>query len=147
MAPLPHPNDLLKLPDLTYPFYPAKSSSHYHDNKPNLHRRITLVFSKKAKNEEAFKEKKIGVVDYDKGKHNVSVQLSGLRKDDIPKRYRLRVEGDRFQKDWAISEVVEKILKLNHWDNIESVLNCWVGRFARKNFPVLIRESFSGITC
>lgn len=85
-------------------------------------------------------EKKVGFVDYDKGKSRVSVQVVGLQKDDIPKRYRMRVEGDKWQRDWSISEVVQMILKLKHWDDIEGLLNRWVGRFARKNFPVLIKE-------
>lgn len=84
-------------------------------------------------------EKKVGFVDYDKGKSRVSVQVVGLQKDDIPKRYRMRVEGDKWQRDWSISEVVQMILKLKHWDDIEGLLNRWVGRFARKNFPVLIK--------
>jgi hypothetical protein len=78
-------------------------------------------------------------VDYDKGKHEVSTRVSGLRKADIPRRYRLRVQGDRSQKDWTVSEVVDKILKLDHRDDIDGLLNRWVGRFARKNFSVLIR--------
>ena len=70
--------------------------------------------------------------------------VSGLRKDDIPRRYKLKVEADRFQKDWSITQVVNKIMTLNHWDDIDGVLNHWVGRFARKNYPVLIKVlSFS----
>lgn len=66
--------------------------------------------------------------------------VSGLRKDDIPRRYKLKVEADRFQKDWSITQVVHKIMALTHWDDIDGVLNHWVGRFARKNYPVLIKE-------
>ncbi|KAK6791217.1 hypothetical protein RDI58_010298 [Solanum bulbocastanum] len=91
-------------------------------------------------NKAAFEEKKKAFVDYDKGIHKVTVRIDGFRKSDLPKHQRLRVEGDRFQKDWGVSEVVEKIMKINHWDNIEGVLNCWAGRFARKNFPILIKE-------
>lgn len=94
---------------------------------------------KKKKNDAAFKETKQGFVDYDSGKHEVSTRISGLRKQDIPQHYRLRVEGRRFQKNWTVSEVVDMVLVLNLWEDIEGLLNHWVGRFARKNFPVLIR--------
>lgn len=69
----------------------------------------------------------------------MSVHLSGLRKEHLPKYQRLRVDGDKFQKDWAISELVVKIMRMKHWEDIEGLLNRWAGRFARKNFPVLIR--------
>lgn len=88
---------------------------------------------------DAFQEKKTVSVNYDRGEHEVSVRVSGLRKADIPRRYRLRVENDRFQKDWSVSEVVDKLMALNRWEEVDGVLNSWVGRFARKNFPVLIR--------
>ena len=84
-------------------------------------------------------KKKQVSVDYDKGKHHVSTHLTGLRKADIPRRYRLRVESDRFQKDWTVSEVVHQILKLHPRDDVEALLNRWIGRFARNNFPLLIR--------
>jgi pentatricopeptide repeat protein len=29
---------------------------------------------------------------------------------------------------------------LNHWDDIDGILNHWMGRFNRKNFPPLIAE-------
>ncbi|KAE9465924.1 hypothetical protein C3L33_02159, partial [Rhododendron williamsianum] len=89
------------------------------------------------------KEKKKVFVDYDEGSHNVSVQLSGIRKADLPQHKRVRVAGERFQKDWSICEVVQRVLGTKHWEDIEGLLNRWVGRFARKNFPVLIRY-FSG---
>lgn len=98
-----------------------------------------LIFCKNRTNDTAFQEKKHVSVDYDHGKHVVSTRLCGLRKDDIPKRYRLRVEGDRFQKDWAVSEVADRVSELDHWDDIEGLLNRWVGRFARKNFPILMK--------
>lgn len=79
------------------------------------------------------------LVDYDEGRHEVSTRVSGLRKKDIPRRHRIRVEADRFQKDWTVSEVVEKVLELKHWEDVQGVLNRWVGRFARKNFPILIK--------
>ncbi|KAF7147532.1 hypothetical protein RHSIM_Rhsim03G0026900 [Rhododendron simsii] len=134
MATFHHPhffssNDLLKPPNT------AKSN-----NTPS--RRTLPVKSKNAKKkeEEAWKEKKKVFVDYDEGSHNVSVQLSGIRKADLPQHKRVRVAGDRFQKDWSISEVVQRVLGTKHWEDIEGLLNRWVGRFARKNFPVLIRE-------
>jgi len=96
---------------------------------------------KKSSNEVAFKEKKDGFVDYDRGHHQVSTKISGLRKEDIPAHYRLRVAGNRFQKDWTVSEVVDSVLSLTLRDDIEGLLNRWIGRFARKNFPFLIRVS------
>lgn len=89
-----------------------------------------------------FEGRKSGFVDYDKGQHEVSTRVSGLRKSDIPRRYRLAVEGNRFQKDWSVSEVVERVLELKHYEDVEGVLNRWVGRFARKNFPFLIKVIF-----
>ncbi|GFY96208.1 tetratricopeptide repeat (TPR)-like superfamily protein [Actinidia rufa] len=126
-----HPNHSIE------PLYSPKPPKTTHNSRRTT---VVLVFCKKAKNEEAWKEKKQGSVDYDKGKHNVSVHLSGLRKEDVPRRYRLRVEGDRFQKDWTISEVVRRVSELDRWEDIDGLLNRWVGRFARKNFPVLIKE-------
>ncbi|GMP61748.1 hypothetical protein CsSME_00024089 [Camellia sinensis var. sinensis] len=124
-----HSNDSLE-----QPFY---STTTTHNRRTS--RLVRLVISKN-NNDEAWKEKKLGFVDYDKGMHKVSVELSGLRKSDIPMHHRLRVQGDRFQKDWTITQVVHKVLELNQWDDIQGLLNRWVGRFARNNFPVLIRE-------
>lgn len=141
MATLQHSHHLnLTNPNSQFSLYPLKPPT---NSTTNTRRAKTLkVLSKKPTNdEEAWKEKKIASVDYDKGDHRVSIHLSGLRKDDLPKRYRLRIEGDRFQKDWAISDVVQQILKLKHWEDIDGVLNRWAGRFARKNFPLLIRVS------
>ncbi|KAH7557229.1 hypothetical protein JRO89_XS11G0079600 [Xanthoceras sorbifolium] len=87
-----------------------------------------------------FEKTKSGFVDYDRGQHEVSTRLTGLGKSDIPRRYRLRVEGDRFQKDWTVSEIVDKVLELKHCHDVEGLLNRWVGRFARKNFSYLIKE-------
>ncbi|XP_028083682.1 pentatricopeptide repeat-containing protein At2g41720 isoform X2 [Camellia sinensis] len=123
-----HSNDSLE-----QPFY---STTTTHNRRTS--RLVRLVISKN-NNDEAWKEKKLGFVDYDKGMHKVSVELSGLRKSDIPMHHRLRVQGDRFQKDWTITQVVHKVLELNQWDDIQGLLNRWVGRFARNNFPVLIR--------
>ncbi|KAI3471686.1 hypothetical protein Pfo_028336 [Paulownia fortunei] len=105
----------------------------------------STIYCSKPKNPDPFKEKKQAQVDYDAGTHKLSTKISGIRKSDLPKRHRLRVEGDRFQKDWTVSEVVERIIKLNHWEDVEGVLNSWAGRFAPKNFPVLIRVIF--VTC
>jgi hypothetical protein len=96
---------------------------------------------KKSSNEVAFKEKKDGFVDYDRGHHQVSTKISGLRKEDIPAHYRLRVAGNRFQKDWTVSEVVDSVLSLTLRDDVDGLLNRWIGRFARKNFPFLIKVS------
>ncbi|KAK2975136.1 hypothetical protein RJ640_010816, partial [Escallonia rubra] len=138
MATLQHPNPLkLTLrnePRSPFPFnHPPKQSNTSSNN-------ALKIRCKKPKNEDAWVKKKRVHVDYDKGEHQVSVHLSGLRKEDLTKRFRLRVEGDRFQKDWAVSEVAQKISRLNHWEDIDGLLNRWAGRFARKNFPVLIRE-------
>ncbi|OVA04024.1 Pentatricopeptide repeat [Macleaya cordata] len=152
-----HPNDLKpfsSFSSLPKPTIPIKTNN---NKKKNINKKInyrtsTIISSysnkaSKGKNNNGSsvqegEEKKLGFVDYAKGKHKpVSVEVTGFRKDDIPKRYRLRVEGDRSQRDWTISEVVERILKLKHWDDIDGkVLNRWPGRFARKNFPLLIRE-------
>ncbi|KAK9157317.1 hypothetical protein Scep_003891 [Stephania cephalantha] len=112
-------------------------SNNNHRANPTFRTRISC---KQRSAEGVWEERKVGFVDYDEGKRGVSVEISGLRKDDLPKRYRLRVHGDRWQRDWAISQVVGKVLELEHWEDVEGVLNRWVGRFARKNFPVLIRE-------
>lgn len=92
------------------------------------------------KNGSRWDERKlVGFVDYDKGERRVSIEVAGARKDEIPARYRLRVEGSRWQKDWKLSEVVDQVLELDHWEDIDGILNRWAGRFARKNFPLLIR--------
>ncbi|KAJ7569991.1 hypothetical protein O6H91_01G102700 [Diphasiastrum complanatum] len=58
---------------------------------------------------------------------------SGL--DGIPKRYR------KSKKEvMEISEVVRRVLQLNHWEDIDGILNHWMGRFDRRNFPRLIKE-------
>ncbi|XP_020100290.1 pentatricopeptide repeat-containing protein At2g41720 isoform X2 [Ananas comosus] len=84
--------------------------------------------------------KLVGSVDYDEGRRRVSGEVAGVRKDGIPARHRLRVEGSRWQRDWKVSEVAERVLGLDHWEDVDGVLNCWAGRFARRNFPLLIRE-------
>lgn len=114
---------------------------------PSMKTTVLTIHCSKLKSPDPFKENKLAQVDYDAGTHKFSTSISGVRKSDLPKRHRLRVEGDRFQKDWSVSEVVEKIVELNHWEDIESVLNRWAGRFARKNFPVLIKVNFSPNVC
>jgi hypothetical protein len=51
------------------------------------------------------------------------------------------VEGNRWQRDWKVSEVAARVLALPPADAhaVDAVLNCWAGRFARRNFPLLIR--------
>lgn len=100
----------------------------------------TLIICKNSKNESAFEERKQVLVDYDNGKHEIRNLVNGLRKLDIPRRYQLRVEGERFQKDWTVTEVVQRILKLQRHGDVEALLNCWVGRFSRKNYPALMKE-------
>jgi hypothetical protein len=41
-----------------------------------------------------------------------------------------------------VVEVVARLLALPRADAdaVDAVLNCWAGRFARRNFPLLIRE-------
>lgn len=104
-------------------------------------RRWRISISCKKKSDKlAFKETKEGFVDYDRGQHEVSTKISGLRKDDIAARYRLRVSGNRFQMDCTVSEVVDLVLSLNvSDDDVDGLLNRWIGRFARKNFPFLIK--------
>ena len=136
MATLPHHSPFLRLSN---PPEPNSISKPANATRPRTTR--LTIHCKKPKNEEAFKEKQKAHVDYDNGTHRVSVQVSGLRASDLPKRHRLRVATDRFQKDWSISEVVEKIMALDRFEDIEGVLNRWAGRFARKNFQVLIRVS------
>lgn len=101
--------------------------------------RITSISCKKKSDKIAFKETKEGFVDYDRGLHEVSTKISGLRKDNIATRYRLRVAGNRFQKDWTVSEVADLVLSLDLSDDIDGLLNRWIGRYARKNFPYLIK--------
>ncbi|CAN1791303.1 Pentatricopeptide repeat-containing protein At2g41720 [Linum perenne] len=108
----------------------------------NHHLHFTSSFvCKMSKKYAAFEEKKIGFVDYDRGEQLISTDISGVRQDKIPRRYRLRVDRDRFQKDWSLSQVVHKVLELDpRRDDVEGVLNHWVGRFARRNFPYLIKN-------
>ena len=134
MSSTPNPSPII------FDFPHSTHSPHPKSSNPTFTTHKTLISCKESKSKRALEEKKkVVFVDYDNGKHQVSTHVSGLRKADIPKHYRLRVEADRFQKDWSVSEVVERLLKLNHWDDVEGLLNRWVGRFSRKNFPLLIR--------
>ncbi|BBM97643.1 protein MpPPR_32 [Marchantia polymorpha subsp. ruderalis] len=63
-------------------------------------------------------------------------EVPGTDLAPVPRRYRDRCED---QKGWSIKEVVSKVLELNHWDDIDVILNDWVGRYNRKNFPPLIK--------
>lgn len=121
--------------------YPPKVAGTAESTRPS-------IICKAKPNELAFKETQQGIVDYDNGHHEVSGKVTGIRKDGIPARYRIRVAGNRFQKDWTVSEVVDLVLSLNLRDDIDGVLNHWVGRFARKNFPYLIKvSSFINSNC
>ncbi|KAL9411763.1 hypothetical protein AB3S75_045378 [Citrus x aurantiifolia] len=137
MATVQHHSPLIKLTH-------SPDSTHSNSLKPPLkiHSNAKRKPKPKPKPDPSspFKGRRSGFVDYDKGQHEVSTQVSGLRRSDIPRRHRLAVEGNRFQKDWSVSEVVERVLELKHYEDVEGVLNRWVGRFARKNFPFLIKE-------
>lgn len=105
----------------------------------NLPRSKTQILCNNNNSDLAFREKKHISIDYDKGTHHVFTQISGFRKHDIPKHHLLRVQTERFQKDWAVSDVVNRVYELRRGDDIDGLLNRWVGRFARKNFPILIK--------
>ncbi|KAL2923578.1 hypothetical protein RDABS01_015069 [Bienertia sinuspersici] len=120
--------------------YPTLPTSKFPPKIKSLPSKTAAINKNSSKNPEKWERKKQGHVDYDKGEHHVAEHVSGFRKDDIPRRYRIKVEADKFQKDWSITQVVHKIMALNHGDDIEGVLNHWVGRFSRKNYPVLIQE-------
>jgi hypothetical protein len=90
-----------------------------------------------------WEEKKIAVsVDYDTGKHIVSSEVKGIGKDAIPAKYRRRVEGTLRQRDWSVSEVARRVMKLNKCEEVDGVLNFWAGRFARRNFTLLMKVLF-----
>jgi hypothetical protein len=59
----------------------------------------------------------------------------------VPSRYKKRHKKEEGQEMWSPREVVLQILTLNHWDDIDGILNHWMGRFNRKNFPPLIAVS------
>lgn len=80
-------------------------------------------------------------VDYDRGRRIARAEVDGVGTDALPARHRLRVEGSRWQRGWKVSEVAARVLALPRADAhaVDAVLNCWAGRFARRNFPLLIR--------
>jgi hypothetical protein len=82
-------------------------------------------------------------VDYDRGRRTARVEVDGVGADALPSRHRQRVEGSRWQRDWKVSQVAARVLALPPADAhaVDAVLNCWAGRFARRNFPLLIRVS------
>ncbi|RLN33269.1 pentatricopeptide repeat-containing protein [Panicum miliaceum] len=83
-------------------------------------------------------------VDLDRGRRAARAEVDGVRAASLPARHRLRVEGTRWQRDWKVSEAAARVLALPHADAhaVDAVLNCWAGRFARRNFPLLIRENY-----
>uniref|UniRef100_A0A0E0DG07 Uncharacterized protein n=1 Tax=Oryza meridionalis TaxID=40149 RepID=A0A0E0DG07_9ORYZ len=82
-------------------------------------------------------ERRLAVsVDYDRGRREARPEMEG-----VGAAGRLRVEGSRWQRDWKVSEAVALVLALPRSEAgaVDAVLNCWAGRFARRNFPLLIR--------
>lgn len=65
---------------------------------------------------------------------------SAMAMAKVPSRYKKRQYREG-QNVWSPREVVSRVLALNHWDDIDGVLNCWLGRFNRKNFPPLMAVS------
>jgi hypothetical protein len=82
-------------------------------------------------------------VDLDRGRRSSRTEVDGVGAASLPARHRLRVEGTRWQRDWKVSEVAARVLALPRADAhaVDAVLNCWAGRFSRRNFPLLIRVS------
>jgi hypothetical protein len=80
-------------------------------------------------------------VDYDRGQREARAEVEGVGAVAFPARHRLRVEGSRWQRDWKVSEAAARVLALPRAEAraVDAVLNCWAGRFARRNFPLLIR--------
>ncbi|WVZ62444.1 hypothetical protein U9M48_012196 [Paspalum notatum var. saurae] len=81
-------------------------------------------------------------VDLDRGRRSARAEVDGVRAASLPARHRLRVEGSRWERDWKVSEAAARVLALPRPDAhaVDAVLGCWAGRFARRNFPLLIRE-------
>nr|CAB3456087.1 unnamed protein product [Digitaria exilis] len=81
-------------------------------------------------------------VDLDRGRRVARTEVDGVRAASLPARHRLSVEGTRWQRDWKVSEAAARVLALPRDDAraVDAVLNCWAGRLARRNFPLLIRE-------
>ena len=80
-------------------------------------------------------------VDLDRGRRAARADVDGLRAASLPARHRRRVEGTRWQRDWKVSEAAARVLALPPVDAhaVDAVLNSWAGRYARRNFPLLIR--------
>ena len=80
-------------------------------------------------------------VDLDRGRRTARAEVAGVRAASLPARHRWRVEGTRWQRDWKVSEAAARVLALPPADAhaVDAVLNCWAGRYARRNFPLLIR--------
>ena len=80
-------------------------------------------------------------VDLDRGRRAARAEVDGVRAASLPARHRRRVEGTRWQRDWKVSEAAARVLALPPADAhaVDAVLNCWAGRYARRNFPLLIR--------
>ncbi|KAK4580628.1 hypothetical protein RGQ29_024321 [Quercus rubra] len=70
---------------------------------------------------------------------NLKLKLSPTQ----PKSKILCKNNSAFEENKQVS-VDHEILSLHPHDDIEGVLNRWIGRFARKNFPLLIREITRG---
>ncbi|KAL8225363.1 hypothetical protein R6Q57_017920 [Mikania cordata] len=114
------------------------TTSHRSSPKPKTKTRFPVI--RRCISGETNTKKLVGFVDYDNGERQVSVHVPGFKNADFPKRIRMRVQTDRFQKDWDISDLVSMILKLNQHEDVHGLLNRWAGRFSRKNYPILIRE-------
>jgi len=80
-------------------------------------------------------------VDLDRGRRTARAEVDGVRAASLPARHRRRVEGTRWQRDWKVSEAAARVLALPPADAhaVDAVLNCWAGRYSRRNFPLLIR--------
>nr|BAD37933.1 hypothetical protein [Oryza sativa Japonica Group] len=80
-------------------------------------------------------------VDYDRGQREARAEVEGVGAVAFPARHRLRVEGSRWQRDWKVLEAAARVLAIPRAEAgaVDAVLNCWAGRFARGNFPLLIR--------
>ncbi|KAJ9565397.1 hypothetical protein OSB04_001363, partial [Centaurea solstitialis] len=125
-------------------FISSSSSQNHHYQLQFCKKRKKIYFTKmqqqqQQQQQQQHQQEEAG--DYNKGERQVSVHVSGLRKSDLSKRYRLQADH-RFQKDWPISDLVLKILNLNQPqnDDIDGLLNRWAGRFAPNNYPLLIKE-------
>lgn len=64
----------------------------------------------------------------------------------VPPKYKKRVHKEG-QEMWTPRDVVSRVLALNHWDDIDALLNRWLGRFNRRNFLPLISVSIIPAPC